>query len=128
MGVPRVWEKMQEKMKSVGAKSSTVRRKVAAWAKDVGLQTNLTKMNQYVHVDEITALLTVFWFLFSQALLQSFVFFSLASDCRSTLNGSCASSKQFACHTARLVLTVGLLWSLYNKSKHADPLWVSSLF
>ncbi|XP_034561105.1 long-chain-fatty-acid--CoA ligase ACSBG2 isoform X1 [Notolabrus celidotus] len=46
MGVPRVWEKMQEKMKSVGAKSSTVQRKVAAWAKDVGLQTNLTKMNQ----------------------------------------------------------------------------------
>uniref|UniRef100_A0A7N8XSL0 Long-chain-fatty-acid--CoA ligase ACSBG2 n=1 Tax=Mastacembelus armatus TaxID=205130 RepID=A0A7N8XSL0_9TELE len=48
LGVPRVWEKMQEKMKSVGAKSSTVRRKVAAWAKDVGRQTNLTKMNQYV--------------------------------------------------------------------------------
>ncbi|XP_035503467.1 long-chain-fatty-acid--CoA ligase ACSBG2 isoform X2 [Scophthalmus maximus] len=46
MGVPRVWEKMQEKMKSAGAKSSTVRRKVAAWAKDVGLQTNLSKMNQ----------------------------------------------------------------------------------
>ncbi|XP_068446102.1 long-chain-fatty-acid--CoA ligase ACSBG2 [Clinocottus analis] len=46
MGVPRVWEKMQEKMKSVGAKSSTVRRKLAAWAKDVGLQTNLAKMNQ----------------------------------------------------------------------------------
>lgn len=50
MGVPRVWEKMQEKMKSAGAKSSTVRRKVAAWAKDVGLQTNLAKMNQYVHI------------------------------------------------------------------------------
>ncbi|XP_043986504.1 long-chain-fatty-acid--CoA ligase ACSBG2 isoform X1 [Gambusia affinis] len=48
MGVPRVWEKMQEKMKSVGAKSSAVQRKVAAWAKDVGLQTNLTKMNQNV--------------------------------------------------------------------------------
>uniref|UniRef100_A0A8C6UZV7 Long-chain-fatty-acid--CoA ligase ACSBG2 n=1 Tax=Neogobius melanostomus TaxID=47308 RepID=A0A8C6UZV7_9GOBI len=46
MGVPRVWEKMQEKMKSIGAKSSTVRRKVAAWAKDVGLQTNIRKMNQ----------------------------------------------------------------------------------
>ncbi|XP_015221108.2 long-chain-fatty-acid--CoA ligase ACSBG2 isoform X2 [Lepisosteus oculatus] len=45
MGVPRVWEKMQEKMKSVGAKSSAVRRKVAAWAKDVGLQTNLNKMH-----------------------------------------------------------------------------------
>ena len=48
MGVPRVWEKMQEKMKSIGAKSSTVRRRVAVWAKDVGLQTNLSKMNQYV--------------------------------------------------------------------------------
>uniref|UniRef100_A0A8C6WZC9 Long-chain-fatty-acid--CoA ligase ACSBG2 n=1 Tax=Neogobius melanostomus TaxID=47308 RepID=A0A8C6WZC9_9GOBI len=47
MGVPRVWEKMQEKMKSIGAKSSTVRRKVAAWAKDVGLQTNIRKMNHY---------------------------------------------------------------------------------
>ncbi|KAJ7992961.1 hypothetical protein DPEC_G00267500 [Dallia pectoralis] len=46
MGVPRVWEKMQEKMKSMGAKSSTVRRKVAVWAKGVGLQTNLKKMNQ----------------------------------------------------------------------------------
>ncbi|KAL2090184.1 hypothetical protein ACEWY4_014872 [Coilia grayii] len=46
MGVPRVWEKMQEKMKSIGAKSSTVRRKVASWAKDVGLQTNLSKMER----------------------------------------------------------------------------------
>ncbi|XP_056459415.1 long-chain-fatty-acid--CoA ligase ACSBG2 [Gadus chalcogrammus] len=46
MGVPRVWEKMQEKMKSVGAKSSTLTRKVASWAKEVGLQTNLSKMNQ----------------------------------------------------------------------------------
>ncbi|XP_061093922.1 long-chain-fatty-acid--CoA ligase ACSBG2 isoform X1 [Conger conger] len=46
MGVPRVWEKMQEKMKSVGAKSSTVRRKVAAWAKDVGLSTNLNRMQR----------------------------------------------------------------------------------
>ncbi|XP_048415618.1 long-chain-fatty-acid--CoA ligase ACSBG2 isoform X2 [Stegostoma tigrinum] len=44
MGVPRVWEKMQEKMKTVGAKSSTVRRKVASWAKDVGLKTNLNRM------------------------------------------------------------------------------------
>ncbi|XP_028856112.1 long-chain-fatty-acid--CoA ligase ACSBG2 isoform X2 [Denticeps clupeoides] len=44
MGVPRVWEKMQEKMKAIGAKSSTVRRRVASWAKDVGLQTNMMKM------------------------------------------------------------------------------------
>ncbi|KAM5193091.1 long-chain-fatty-acid--CoA ligase ACSBG2 isoform 2-T2 [Mantella aurantiaca] len=45
MGVPRVWEKMQEKMKAVGAKSSTIKRKVASWAKGVGLETNLKRMN-----------------------------------------------------------------------------------
>ncbi|XP_044161962.1 long-chain-fatty-acid--CoA ligase ACSBG2 isoform X3 [Bufo gargarizans] len=45
MGVPRVWEKMQEKMKSVATKSSTIRRKVASWAKGVGLETNLKRMN-----------------------------------------------------------------------------------
>ncbi|XP_053559034.1 long-chain-fatty-acid--CoA ligase ACSBG2 isoform X2 [Bombina bombina] len=45
LGVPRVWEKMQEKMKAVGAKSSTVKRKMASWAKEVGLETNLKRMN-----------------------------------------------------------------------------------
>ncbi|NWX75377.1 ACBG2 ligase, partial [Alca torda] len=50
LGVPRVWEKMEEKMKSVGAKSSTLRRKVASWAKGVGLQTNLKRMNGYSEV------------------------------------------------------------------------------
>ncbi|NXI46790.1 ACBG2 ligase, partial [Galbula dea] len=50
LGVPRVWEKMEEKMKSVGAKSSALRRKVAAWAKGVGLQTNLKRMNGYSEV------------------------------------------------------------------------------
>uniref|UniRef100_A0A8D2MMQ3 long-chain-fatty-acid--CoA ligase n=1 Tax=Zonotrichia albicollis TaxID=44394 RepID=A0A8D2MMQ3_ZONAL len=45
LGVPRVWEKMEEKMKSVGMKASAIRRKVAAWAKGVGLQTNLKKMD-----------------------------------------------------------------------------------
>uniref|UniRef100_A0A8D0E2N4 Long-chain-fatty-acid--CoA ligase ACSBG2 n=1 Tax=Salvator merianae TaxID=96440 RepID=A0A8D0E2N4_SALMN len=45
MGVPRVWEKMQEKMKSVGAKSSALKKKIATWAKVVGLETNLKRIN-----------------------------------------------------------------------------------
>uniref|UniRef100_A0A8D2P843 Long-chain-fatty-acid--CoA ligase ACSBG2 n=1 Tax=Zosterops lateralis melanops TaxID=1220523 RepID=A0A8D2P843_ZOSLA len=45
LGVPRVWEKMEEKMKSVGMKASALRRRVASWAKEVGLQTNLKRMN-----------------------------------------------------------------------------------
>ncbi|NXF81545.1 ACBG2 ligase, partial [Sclerurus mexicanus] len=47
LAVPRVWEKMEEKMKSIGMKSSAFRRKVASWAKGVGLQTNLKRMNGY---------------------------------------------------------------------------------
>ncbi|NXK38829.1 ACBG2 ligase, partial [Piprites chloris] len=50
LGVPRVWEKMEEKMKSVGMKSSALRRKVASWAKEVGLQTNLKRMNGHSEV------------------------------------------------------------------------------
>ncbi|KAJ6654453.1 hypothetical protein lerEdw1_006874 [Lerista edwardsae] len=45
MGVPRVWEKMEEKMKSVGAKSSALKKKIAMWAKVVGLETNLKRMH-----------------------------------------------------------------------------------
>ncbi|XP_063147057.1 long-chain-fatty-acid--CoA ligase ACSBG2 isoform X2 [Candoia aspera] len=45
MGVPRVWEKMQERMKSAGAKSSALKRKIAVWAKAVGLETNLKRLN-----------------------------------------------------------------------------------
>ncbi|XP_061456521.1 DNA-binding protein RFX2 isoform X2 [Rhineura floridana] len=45
LGVPRVWEKMQEKMKSVGAKSSALKRRIAVWAKAVGLETNLKRIN-----------------------------------------------------------------------------------
>ncbi|XP_042336359.1 long-chain-fatty-acid--CoA ligase ACSBG2 [Sceloporus undulatus] len=44
LGVPRVWEKMQERMKSVGAKSSALKRRIATWAKAVGLETNLKRM------------------------------------------------------------------------------------
>ncbi|XP_074059870.1 long-chain-fatty-acid--CoA ligase ACSBG2-like isoform X2 [Macrotis lagotis] len=45
LGVPRVWEKMQEKMKEAGASASSFRKKVVAWAKGIGLQQNLKRMN-----------------------------------------------------------------------------------
>ncbi|KAJ7308196.1 hypothetical protein JRQ81_008714 [Phrynocephalus forsythii] len=44
LGVPRVWEKMQERMKAVGAKSSALKRRIAAWAKAVGMETNLKRL------------------------------------------------------------------------------------
>uniref|UniRef100_A0A3P8WG75 Long-chain-fatty-acid--CoA ligase ACSBG2 n=1 Tax=Cynoglossus semilaevis TaxID=244447 RepID=A0A3P8WG75_CYNSE len=45
LGVPRVWEKMQEKMKAKGARSCTVAKMVVAWAKGVGLRNNIIKMD-----------------------------------------------------------------------------------
>ncbi|KAM3868234.1 long-chain-fatty-acid--CoA ligase ACSBG2-like [Diretmus argenteus] len=44
LGVPRVWEKMQEKMKAAGAKASPMRKRVADWAKSIGLQYNYSAM------------------------------------------------------------------------------------
>nr|XP_033792951.1 long-chain-fatty-acid--CoA ligase ACSBG2-like isoform X2 [Geotrypetes seraphini] len=45
LGVPRVWEKIQEKIRAVSAKSSFIQRKVAAWARSIGLQANYNRMN-----------------------------------------------------------------------------------
>ncbi|KAF6716147.1 Long-chain-fatty-acid--CoA ligase ACSBG2 [Oryzias melastigma] len=44
LGVPRVWEKMQERMRDVGAKASPLRKRVADWAKSIGLQYNYSAM------------------------------------------------------------------------------------
>mmetsp|Transcript_57432 Transcript_57432/g.117566 ORF Transcript_57432/g.117566 Transcript_57432/m.117566 type:complete len:746 (+) Transcript_57432:56-2293(+) len=37
LGVPRVWEKIMEKLKSVGAQTTGVKKKIATWAKGKGL-------------------------------------------------------------------------------------------
>lgn len=45
LGVPRVWEKIEEKMKAVGAKASPMKKRVAGFAKSIGLQYNYSVMN-----------------------------------------------------------------------------------
>lgn len=44
LGVPRVFEKIQEKMMAVGAQSGTIKKVIAAWAKGVALQHHLDRM------------------------------------------------------------------------------------
>ncbi|XP_052869909.1 very long-chain-fatty-acid--CoA ligase bubblegum [Anopheles cruzii] len=44
LGVPRVYEKIQEKMLAVGAQSSSARKLIAGWAKSVALQHHLDTM------------------------------------------------------------------------------------
>jgi long-subunit acyl-CoA synthetase (AMP-forming) len=43
LGVPRVWEKIQGKMEEAGAASPPLRRKIARWAKGVGLAGGLAE-------------------------------------------------------------------------------------
>ena len=45
LGVPRVWEKMQEGMVSAGRASGYIQRTVAAWARGVGLEAGTAEMN-----------------------------------------------------------------------------------
>lgn len=44
IGVPRVWEKIQEKMLSIGAQSGFLKKSIANWAKAQALEHNLKKM------------------------------------------------------------------------------------
>jgi len=38
LGVPRVWEKVAEKMKAIGAQTKGIKKKIATWAKSKGLE------------------------------------------------------------------------------------------
>nr|XP_012803447.2 long-chain-fatty-acid--CoA ligase ACSBG2 [Jaculus jaculus] len=44
LGVPRIWEKMQDTIKQSVAKSSSLRKKAFSWAKIVGLKVNTKRM------------------------------------------------------------------------------------
>ncbi|XP_037553914.1 long-chain-fatty-acid--CoA ligase ACSBG2 [Nematolebias whitei] len=118
MGVPRVWEKMQEKMKSVGAKSSTVRRKVAAWAKDVGLQTNLTKMNQNTADGPAT-----FSYHIAKKLVFKKVRKALGLDrCKKCYTGAAPITKD----TLEFFLSLDIpLYELYGMSESSGPHTIS---
>lgn len=45
MGVPRIWEKIYEKMQAVGRNNGVIKTWIANWAKMQGLQYNINKMN-----------------------------------------------------------------------------------
>lgn len=45
LAVPRVWEKIHEKITEVGRSTTGIKRVIANWAKAKGLETNLKKMN-----------------------------------------------------------------------------------
>lgn len=44
-GVPRVWEKMSERMQEVAKKTKGLKREIGAWAKGIGLKGNARLIN-----------------------------------------------------------------------------------
>ena len=46
LGVPRVWEKIHEKLRSVSASVTGMKKKIAIWAKDIGYRGNINMMNK----------------------------------------------------------------------------------
>ncbi|KAK8731594.1 hypothetical protein OTU49_007382 [Cherax quadricarinatus] len=46
LGVPRVWEKIYEKMMEVGRKTTGIKKSIATWAKAIGLEANMRKQRQ----------------------------------------------------------------------------------
>lgn len=45
LGVPRVWEKIMEKMMQAGKDTKGLKKKLVTWAKDVGFRGSMAKMN-----------------------------------------------------------------------------------
>lgn len=45
LAVPRVWEKMYEKIMAVGASSGYIKKQIALWAKDKGLKYHVARIN-----------------------------------------------------------------------------------
>ncbi|XP_029439013.1 long-chain-fatty-acid--CoA ligase ACSBG2-like isoform X1 [Rhinatrema bivittatum] len=45
LGMPRVWEKIMESIKTLNIESSVIKRKATDWARDIGLRANYNHMN-----------------------------------------------------------------------------------
>ncbi|XP_056274178.1 long-chain-fatty-acid--CoA ligase ACSBG2-like [Pseudoliparis swirei] len=116
VGVPRVWEKMQEKMKAVGAKASPMRRRVAGWAKSIGLRYNYSVMNRETRVP---------WgFMLANNLVFKKVRESLGLDlCRLCFTGAAPITKD----TLEFFMSLNIpLLELYGMSESSCPHTIST--
>ncbi|XP_036616384.1 long-chain-fatty-acid--CoA ligase ACSBG2 isoform X2 [Trichosurus vulpecula] len=111
LGVPRVWEKMQEKMKEVGASSSTFKKKVAAWAKAIGFQKHMKRMNG--ETDFSLSYLLAKWLVYSK------VRFALGLDrCVQCFSGAAPLTKD----TLEFFMSLDIpVYELYGMSESTGP-------
>uniref|UniRef100_A0A8C8EVD0 long-chain-fatty-acid--CoA ligase n=1 Tax=Oncorhynchus tshawytscha TaxID=74940 RepID=A0A8C8EVD0_ONCTS len=115
LGVPRVWEKMQEKMKAIGAKSSGMRKRVADWAKSIGLQASYSAMNGEN--------LLPWGFMLANNLVFKKVHWAMGLDrCRNCLTGAAPITRE----TLEYFMSLRLpLYELYGMSESTGPHTIS---
>ncbi|XP_077571558.1 long-chain-fatty-acid--CoA ligase ACSBG2-like [Stigmatopora nigra] len=116
LGVPRVWEKMQEKMQEAGAKAGPFRKSVAEWAKAIGLMYTYSAMHKENRVP---------WgFTLANQLVFKKVRAALGLDrCRILFTGSAPISKESLEYFMSLNMP---LLELYGMSESSGPHTIST--
>ncbi|XP_075391789.1 long-chain-fatty-acid--CoA ligase ACSBG2-like isoform X2 [Tenrec ecaudatus] len=117
LGVPRIWEKMQEKIKENSDKSSTLKRKVFQWARNVGTQINSRRM---IGVSDLPMSYRV-----AKALVFNKVRVALGLDrCRLFISGAAPLTQD----TAEFFLSLDIpVFELYGMSESSGPHTMCSL-
>ncbi|XP_049495685.1 long-chain-fatty-acid--CoA ligase ACSBG2-like isoform X2 [Panthera uncia] len=118
LGVPRIWEKMQERIKETGAKFSSLRKKVFSWGRVIGFKINTKGMLGHRTHD------TPISYRMSKALVFSKVKSALGLDrCHSFISGAAPLNQQTAEFFLSLDIPIG---EMYGMSESSGPHTASS--
>ncbi|XP_059551240.1 long-chain-fatty-acid--CoA ligase ACSBG2 isoform X1 [Myotis daubentonii] len=117
LGVPRIWEKIQAKIKESCAKSSSLKNKVFVWARTVGLKIN-TKRMQGIHDTPMS-------YHVAKALVFNRIRNSIGFDhCHLFISGAAPLSPETAEFFLSLDIPIG---EMYGMSESSGPHTVSAV-